>query len=84
MASADAKSKKTSKMAAAKNKAAQKQGKNGNIFKGMVAELKKVHWPTKKEVVKYTVVVLVTVLIMGVILWIFDTLLSLGVTALIK
>ncbi|HHP51446.1 MAG TPA: preprotein translocase subunit SecE [Moorella mulderi] len=37
------------------------------------SELKKVHWPTRREVVVYTLVVLVSVLITTFILWIFDS-----------
>jgi len=45
-------------------------------FKSVYNELKKVHWPTRREVLVYTGVVLVSVLIIGIIIWIFDSLLS--------
>jgi len=35
-------------------------------------EMKKVHWPTRREVVVYTAVVLVAVLIVGIMIWVFD------------
>lgn len=45
-----------------------------NYFKGVRAELKKVNWPSKKELKNYTIVVLVTCLIMTVVIWGLDLL----------
>jgi len=45
------------------------------FFNDMVLELKKVSWPTKNQVIKNTISVLVYCLIIGVIIWICDTLL---------
>ncbi len=39
-------------------------------------EMKKVHWPTRKETVIYTSVVLVAVAAVGVMIWLFDSALS--------
>ena len=52
---------KNSKLNQAKAKAVKNSQKKrrGNFIKEAYAELKKVHWPTKAEVVKYTLVVLV-------------------------
>lgn len=47
-----------------------------NIFKGMFRELKKVSWPTKKETVVYTIVVVVTVIVFAVIIGFYDVLLK--------
>ena len=41
-------------------------------FREMKSELKKVVWPSKKQVMNNTVIVLVTVLIVGVFIWAFD------------
>ncbi|MGN1011145.1 MAG: preprotein translocase subunit SecE [Clostridia bacterium] len=54
-----------------------------NFFRNVWAELKNVHWPTKKQVLVYTGVVLVTILIVMVVLWVFDTLLSFGIQGLL-
>jgi len=35
-------------------------------------ELKKVHWPTRKEIVAYTIVVMIAVALVGVGIWIAD------------
>lgn len=43
-----------------------------SYFKGVRSELKKVNWPTKKELTNYTVVVLATTLAMTVVVWGLD------------
>ena len=44
----------------------------GRKFKEMFYELKKVTWPTKKDMINYSVVVLVFIVIMGVIIGVID------------
>lgn len=46
------------------------------FLRGSWAELKKVHWPNRRELVTYTGVVLVSVLIVAALLWIFDSIFS--------
>ncbi|HRY12922.1 MAG TPA: preprotein translocase subunit SecE [Syntrophomonadaceae bacterium] len=46
-------------------------------FKGVYHELKKVHWPGRVQLIAYTGVVLLSVAIIAVILWVFDSGLSL-------
>ena len=41
--------------------------------KASMNELKKVHWPTKKELITYTNVVLVTVVLIAALIWIVDS-----------
>ena len=52
----------------------------GKIFKSYVinstSEVKKVVWPNKKETSQMTLVVFVFVLLMGIFLWLIDSLLS--------
>lgn len=43
---------------------------------GVINELKKVHWPNRRETTIYTSVVLVAVLIVSALIWTFDWLLS--------
>jgi len=45
-------------------------------LRGVVSEVKKVHWLGKREVVIYTIVVFVAVLFVGVLIWLFDSLLT--------
>jgi preprotein translocase subunit SecE len=44
----------------------------GTFYKQVVAELRKVIWPTRKELVTYTTVVVVFVLIITAIVAVFD------------
>ena len=44
----------------------------GRKFKEMFFELKKVTWPTKKDMINYSIVVLVFIVIMGVIIGVID------------
>ena len=44
----------------------------GKSFKNMFHELKKVTWPTKKELLNYSVVVFVFMIVMGVIIGVID------------
>lgn len=43
-----------------------------SYFKGVKSELKKVNWPTRKELTNYTIVVLVTVGVMTIVIWGLD------------
>lgn len=45
----------------------------GKFLEDTKGELKKVHWPNKKELTKYTGVVLTTCLIMTLLIWAFDS-----------
>ena len=51
------------------------------FYKQVVAELRKVIWPTRRELLTYTSVVLVFVLFMVAIVSLFDFLFSQGVLA---
>ncbi len=46
--------------------------KVSTFIKGVRAELKKVSWPTKKELTRHTIVVLITCGIMAFLVWVFD------------
>ena len=78
---AEDKAKRTKRAAAAQ--AANQQKKNGGLkayFKGVRTEMKKVVWPTRKETIAYTIIVLVTCIAFGLLFWGFDT----GFLALLK
>ena len=53
----------------------------GTFYRQVVAELRKVIWPTRKELLTYTTVVVVFVLIMVAIVSAFDFVFSQGVLA---
>ena len=46
--------------------------KKPSFWKGVRTELKKVVWPTKKELINYSVLVMIFMLVMGVIIGVFD------------
>lgn len=46
--------------------------KISTYFKGVKAELKKVNWPTKKELTNYTIVVFATTAALTIVIWGLD------------
>jgi preprotein translocase subunit SecE len=65
-------------------KAGAKKGKVSTYFKGVKAEMKKVIWPTKKELVNYTGVVILISAIVGLVVWILDTVILRILSLIIK
>ncbi|MBR5287191.1 MAG: preprotein translocase subunit SecE [Clostridia bacterium] len=59
-------------------------GRVKNAFKNMVAELKKVSWPSKKDLVNYSLVVIGFVVVLAVIVGLLDTVSSSLVKLLIQ
>lgn len=47
--------------------------RTAKFFKDVRAEMKKVSWPDKNDLTTYTLVVLVSVLIVSGVIWIIDT-----------
>ena len=41
-------------------------------FREMKSELKKVQWPTRKQTINNTLIVIACVIVVGVFIWIFD------------
>jgi|LGOV01.1.fsa_nt_gb preprotein translocase subunit SecE len=56
----------------AANTSVNKAGRMSGYFKGVKAELKKVTWPTRKELMTYTMVVIVAVTLMTLVVWGLD------------
>ena len=56
----------------------------GRFFRELKAELKKVSWPSKAETIKKTGIVLASVIIVGIIVWIFDGIASALIDALLS
>jgi preprotein translocase subunit SecE len=50
--------------------------------RGAVVEVRKVVWPTRKETVQTTMMVMAMVVVVGIILWVFDWILAWGVQLL--
>ena len=53
-------------------------------FRELRSEAKKVIWPSRKQVVNNTVVVIATVVVVGAFVWISDYLLQQGVALLLR
>ena len=51
-------------------------------FRELRSELKKVVWSTPKQVLKNTLIVLISVLIVGVFIWLFDIVARFGIDSL--
>jgi preprotein translocase subunit SecE len=45
-------------------------------FRNIIAELKKVNWPNRKELTTYTIVVIITVIVVSLIIFLWDTILT--------
>ena len=54
------------------NSAVQQRGGFGKFFRGFKAELKKVVWPTKKELINYTIVVFLVTIFIALIISVLD------------
>lgn len=65
-------------------KAGTKNGRVKTYFKGVKAEMKKVIWPTKKELVNYTGVVVLISAIVGLVVWLLDTVILRILSLIIK
>ncbi|AGK99928.1 preprotein translocase subunit SecE [Desulfoscipio gibsoniae] len=75
------------KEVAKKNAAANKPAlvdRARTFFRGVTNELKKVHWPNRRETMIYTAVVLVSVVFVAVLIWVFDIILGSAMGMLIK
>ena len=53
-------------------------------FRESKSEMKKVVWPSRKQVVNNTIVVIAAVLIIGIIIWILDAIFQFGIFQFIK
>ncbi|MCD7860021.1 MAG: preprotein translocase subunit SecE [Firmicutes bacterium] len=59
-------------------------GKIRKYFRELRSELKKVVWPTPKQVLKNTVIVVVCVIFIGLFIWLFDTAATQGIDLLLS
>ena len=58
-------------------------GRICKYFRELRSELKKVVWPTPKQVLKNALIVLACVIVVGVFIWVFDFVAKFGINALI-
>jgi len=62
----------------------QKPNVNQNFATGVIDELKKVSWPSRKETIRLTTIVIVISLIIGLYIGIIDVLLAKGLEIVTK
>ena len=55
----------------------------GKWFKELKSELKKVQWPTKKQTINNTVIVILCCIVVGICIWVFDALAGSVIRALL-
>ena len=56
----------------------------GRIFRDTVSEMKKVVWPSKKQIINNTVVVAVVVVVAAVLIMVLDAVFGFGLNQLLK
>jgi len=59
-------------------------GRIAKYFRELRSELKKVVWPTPKQVLKNAAIVVCCVIAVGVFIWLFDFVAQIGIDALIS
>ena len=67
-----------------KNWFARAWGSVCKYFRELRSELKKVVWPTPKQVLKNALIVLACVVVVGVFIWLFDFVAQFGINGLIN
>lgn len=60
------------------------KGNTGAYFRGVKAEIKKVIWPTKNELINYTAIVILISFVIGLIVWALDLGISRVLSLIIK
>ena len=74
-------------MADNKVKKPKKERKSGRIkqfFKEVMGELKKLSWPSKKDMVSYTLTVIAFIAVMAIVIYVLDLAFSEGISLLAK
>jgi len=61
-----------------------KQSKVKTFFRGVWSELKKVHWPNKKQIINYTGVVLLFIFVVAIAIFAVDSILDFLLSFIIK
>ena len=66
------------------NSAVQQRGGFGKSFRGVKAELKKVVWPTRKELINYTIVVFLVTIFIALLIYVFDAIFAQLINMLLR
>lgn len=82
--SAAAESKQSKKADKSKNKKPGFFQRVGKWFHDLRAECKKIVWPTRKQTINNSAIVLATIFVIGVFIWILDAIFNFGISTLIS
>ena len=66
------------------NSAVQQRGGFGKFFRGVKAELKKVVWPTRKELINHTIVVFLVTIFIALLIYVFDAIFAQLINMLLR
>ena len=66
------------------NSAVQQRCGFGKFFRGVKAELKKVVWPTRKELINYTIVVFLVTIFIALLIYVFDAIFAQLINMLLR
>ena len=66
------------------NSAVQQRGGFVKFFRGVKAELKKVVWPTRKELINYTIVVFLVTIFIALLIYVFDAIFAQLINMLLR
>ena len=66
------------------NSAVQQRGGFGKFFRGVKAELKKVVWATRKELINYTIVVFLVTIFIALLIYVFDAIFAQLINMLLR
>lgn len=66
------------------NSAVQQRGGFGKFFRDVKAELKKVVWPTRKELINYTIVVFLVTIFIALLIYVFDAIFAQLINMLLR
>ena len=67
-----------------KKKKAKGSGRIDKWFREMRSELKKVIWPTRKQIINNSLVAIVVIVVFAIVVWGFDQIASQAINALIS
>ncbi|MBM7615317.1 preprotein translocase subunit SecE [Alkaliphilus hydrothermalis] len=62
----------------------EKRGNASKYLKGVKSELKKVNWPSRKDLKNHTALVVGAVAVATAMLWVFDTAFGFGLSFILK
>ena len=63
---------------------AKKQNRVVRFFREVKSELKKVVWPSRKQIINNTLIVIASVIVIGIVIWAFDAIFQYGIFSFIK